>query len=289
VTPPQQSTVAYWELFGSLERSQLRPAGDDAVVLSNIEHGLETSPAAKGLTVRYVARGCENYRIGGRGYGLKAGQIMIAPHESGADCEVKNVEREGTLGVCTLLRGATNDLDWVYGPLVVGAGCSSIGALMQDSARSLWTSARPKQEVASKLVARLRSELPAIARAMLAQAASMDAAKLSTRFEMVRRAHLAQAYLHSVIERAVDLAEVAAAVGYSQFQLLRAFQHCFGERPASYHRKLRLNLALDEARRRRVPLGSVCDEFGFAGASSFSHAYRRAFGHAPVWSRRDAA
>jgi AraC family transcriptional regulator len=106
---------------------------------------------------------------------------------------------------------------------------------------------------------------------------------------MVRRAHLAQAYLHSVIERAVDLAEVAAAVGYSQFQLLRAFQHCFGERPASYHRKLRLNLALDEARRRRVPLGSVCDEFGFAGASSFSHAYRRAFGHAPVWSRRDAA
>jgi len=34
-----------------------------------------------------------------------------------------------------------------------------------------------------------------------------------------------------------------------------------------------------------VPISAVVDEFGFACASSFSHAYRRAFGHAPVWSK----
>jgi AraC-like DNA-binding protein len=172
---------------------------------------------------------------------------------------------------------------------VLGAGCSSIGGLMKDSAKLLWSSARPKQEVASQLVAKLRTELPVIARTMLAQAASMEAAKPSTRFEMVRRAHLAQAYLHAVTHRSLDLAEVASAVGYSQFKLLRAFQHCFGETPATYHRKLRLDLALAETRRRGVPIGAVCDEFGFGCASSFSHAYRRAFGRAPVWSRREAA
>lgn len=289
MTPPDESTVAYWELHGGLERFGPRPPGHDVVVLSNIEQGQETSPAANGLSIRYVGRGRENYGIAGRWYGLEAGQIMIAPHEGGADCEVRNVERDGTLGVCTLLRGATDDLDWVYGPLVLGAGCSSIGGLMKDSAKSLWSSARPKQEVASQLVAKLRTELPVIARTMLAQAASMEAAKPSTRFEMVRRAHLAQAYLHAVTHRSLDLAEVASAVGYSQFKLLRAFRHCFGETPATYHRKLRLDLALAETRRRGVPIGAVCDEFGFGCASSFSHAYRRAFGRAPVWSRREAA
>jgi transcriptional regulator GlxA family with amidase domain len=34
-----------------------------------------------------------------------------------------------------------------------------------------------------------------------------------------------------------------------------------------------------------MPLSSVADEFGFAGISSFSHAYKRAFGHPPRRTR----
>ena len=282
MTPSQDSPVAYWEMLGSLERSELRPASHDVVVLSNIVHGVESSPAANGLSVRYVARGCENYRIGGRSYRLEAGQVMIAPHEDGADCEVRKVERSGTLGLCTLLRGASDELDWIYGPLVVGADCTSIGALMRDSTRALWTAGKPKSELARQLIVGLRSEVPNVAQAILKHAAAVQGAKPSTRFDMVRRAHLAQAYLHAVIDRPVELTEIATAVGYSPFQLLRAFQHCFGDTPAGYHRKLRLNCALDEAARRGVPVGAVSDEFGFAGPSSFSHAYRRAFGHAPM-------
>jgi AraC-like DNA-binding protein len=271
-------------LIGGLERPESRPAGHDVVVLSNIEHGVESSPAANGLTVRYVARGCENYRIGGRGYRLEAGQVMIAPHEDGAECEVRKVERTGTLGLCTLLRGASHELNWVYGPLVVSADCTSIGALMQKSTRTLWTGGKAKTDLAERLIADLRLEVPNVAQAILRRAAAVQGAKPSTRFEMVRRAHLAQAYLHSVTDRAVELPDVAAAVGYSPFQLLRAFQSCFDETPASYHRKLRLKLALDEASRREVPIAAVCDEFGFAGASSFSHAYRRAFGRPAIRS-----
>ena len=81
------------------------------------------------------------------------------------------------------------------------------------------------------------------------------------------------------------LGELAAAVGASPFRLLTAFQKCFGDTPASYHRKLRLTLALDEAKRRGQPISTIADEFGFAGASSFSHAYRRSFGHSPLWRK----
>jgi len=279
--------VAYWEIHGRLEHGEPRPPGRDVVVLSNIQQGAETSPGADGVSVRYVARGCENYRIGGRGYRLEAGQVMIAPHKHGAECEVRRVDRAGTLGVCTLIRGASTELDWVYGPLVLSAECSALGLLMHDGAKALWTGRSAKKELAQRLIAGLRSRLPDVMQGVVSQVAAVDGAKAATRFEMVRRANVAQAYLHSTVDHAVDLQELAAAVGVSPFRLLAGFQQCFGETPASYHRKLRLRLVLQEAKRRDMPISAVAEQFGFASASSFSHAYRRAFGRAPVWSRNE--
>lgn len=210
---------------------------------------------------------------------------MIAPQEDGADCEIRNVERAGTLGLSTLIHGATADLDWVFGPLVLGRECTSIGPLLHACTERLWRGGVLKDELASGLVRDLRSHLPNVVSSILTQAGAVTGAKPSTRFEMVRRATLAQSYLHSVTSRPVQLNELSRAVGASPYRLLTGFQQCFGETPASYHRKLRLRLVLDEAGRRGVPIEAVCDEFGFAGASSFSHAYRRAFGRSPVWTK----
>jgi AraC-like DNA-binding protein len=288
-----QPDVAYRELYGRLEAGSGGAAAasavlaSDAVVFSNIEQGSAASAPVPGLSVRYVARGCENYRIGGRGYRIEEGQVMIAPHDEGAECEIRRDGTAGTLGLCTLVRGATDELQWVFGPLLLGTGCSPLGPMLHDTARALRNPSPAKNAVARQLVARLRSELPNVAQSFVAQAAAVEGTKASTRFEMVRRANLAQAYLHSTTDHAVDLDELATAVGASPFRLLTSFQKCFGDTPASYHRKLRLTLALEEARRRGIPISTVADEFGFAGASSFSHAYRRSFGHAPVWRKSE--
>lgn len=280
-----ESDVGYWEIYGGFEPAPRKPLSGDIVVLSNIAHGSAESPPATGLCVRLVARGCENYRIGGRGYRVEAGQIMIAPHDDGADCEIRKVDAAGTLGLCTLIRRASDEMEWAFGPLILGASCSPVGPMLRRTAEALWKGARPKDQLAKQLIGGLRGELPNVATSVLTQAAAVEGTKASTRFEMVRRANLAQAHLHSFIDRAIRLDELAGAVGISPFRLLTAFQQCFGETPASYHRKLRLNLALAEAQRRRVPVSMIVDEFGFASASSFSHAYRRAFGHSPVWAK----
>ena len=286
-----QPEVAYREMYGRLEPGAGGAAAasavlaSDAVVFSNIEQGSAASAPVAGLSIRYVARGCENYRIGGRGYRIEEGQVMIAPHDQGAECEIRRDGTAGTLGLCTLVRGATEELEWVFGPLLLGSGCSALGPMLRDTAKALRNPSGAKNEVARQLVARLRSELPNVAQSFVTQAASVQGAKASTRFEMVRRANLAQAYLHSTTDHAVDLDELAAAVGASPFRLLTSFQKCFGDTPAAYPRKLRLTLALEEARRRGLPISTIADEFGFAGASSFSHAYRRSFGHAPVWRK----
>ena len=288
---PVDPDVTYRELYGRLEPGALSAAGtatalgSHAVVLSNFEQGSAASGGARGLCIRYVARGCENYRIGGRGYRVEAGQLMIAPQEHGAECEIRRVEGAGTLGMCTLMRDGTDELDWAFGPMVLGGSCNRVGSMLRKTAERLWKGSAAKNQLARQLVAGLRDELPIVVDSLLAQTAAVDGSKPGTRFEMVRRANLAQTYLHSVTDRAIDLNELAAVVGASPFRLLTGFQRCFGDTPASYHRKLRLGLVLEEAKRRGAAIGAVCDEFGFADASSFSHAYRRAFGKAPVWAK----
>ena len=273
-------SVAYYEMRGALEPRVGPAMSGDALVLSNIEKGSAIAQPRKGLCIRYVGRGREDYRIGGRSHRLDAGHIMISTCELAAEVEVRKGDPSGTFGLCALLVGEDEELPWVFGPLVAGVDCTAIGATMKASAGSFRTS-QQRHELAAQLIAALRERMPALTRTILAQAANIDAAKPATRYEMVRRVALAQACLHATLDRAVDLDELGRAVGTSPFQLLRGFQHCLGETPASYHRKLRLERALEEARRRRVTISQVADDFGFAGVSSFSHAYRRAFGHSP--------
>lgn len=94
--------------------------------------------------------------------------------------------------------------------------------------------------------------------------------------------NLARAYLHQVTNRAVPLDELARETAVSPFQLLRTFRDCFGETPASYHRRVRLSLARELAEEKGLSYAFVADRFGFAGGASFSHAYRRTFGKSPV-------
>ena len=273
-------SVAYYEMRGALEPRVGPAITGDALVLSNIDRGSAVAQQRKGLCIRYVGRGREDYRIGGRAYRLDAGHVMVSTCDLATEVEVRKTDPSGTFGLCALLAEEGEELPWVVGPLVASVDCTEIGAAMHACAGSFRTS-RQRHELAARLIAILRERMPALTQTILAQAASIAAAKPATRYEMVRRVALAQACLHATLDRAVDLDELGRAVGTSPFQLLRGFQHCLGETPASYHRKLRLERALEEARRRRVTISQIADDFGFAGVSSFSHAYRRAFGHSP--------
>jgi AraC-like DNA-binding protein len=285
-----QARVTYVEYHGWLEPTgQHRPDSGDIVVFSNIERASAMSPARPGLCIRYVGRGAEGYRIDDRGLRVREGEIMIAPQTNGAEIDVRPGERQGTLGLCVLIapEPEAEQLPWMFGPLVLNSACTPLGRIMEQQVKLFSDPTKRKQEEAAILSRELRAALPGVTKAVVDQAAAMDAAKPATRFELVRRASLAQSYLHSVVDRPVSLEEVAVAVGASPFQLLRAFQKCFGDSPAAYHRQLRLNRVVEEAQRRDISLATAAQLFGFADGSSFSHCYKRTFGRSPVWSKVD--
>lgn len=277
--------VSFVELCGPLENGgPARPPGN-AVILSSIERGTGARPPAAGLAVRYVARGFEDYRVGGRGVHLAEGQIMIASQTEPTEVEIRNRSDRGIRGLCVLLEADDEESPWEFGPLVASAECGSVGGLMERYARMLDVPTAAKRALAGTLIAQLRSEIPSLKMSVLDQASSIEAEKPATRFEMVRLATLAQSILHSTTDRTIALDELAASVGSSKFALLRGFRNCFGNTPAAYHRRLRLELAVESVKCGKATLSTASQAYGFADVSSFSHAYRRTFGYSPIRSK----
>ena len=84
-----------------------------------------------------------------------------------------------------------------------------------------------------------------------------------------------------------SLRELAAAVSMSPFELCRTFRAQTGETITKYRHTLRLRLALDQLRDRRLDLTALALDLGYSSHSHFTFAFRRAFGITPsAWRAR---
>jgi AraC-like DNA-binding protein len=256
------------------------PAG--RVVLSTLSSGFSemSSPPAMGLA--YVGSGLEIYQLGGRPYPVAAGQFLIVPHGHSGEAEIGRSADGAALGLCISL---PNDFEVrcaaLDQPMVFPAACSILGRTLADTHRHVRRKRSEGKIVARSLLPKLGQDVERLLEDTVRTLEGMDAMKPSTRYEILRRLNTARAYLHDVTDHAVELAELSRIAGMSRFQLLRSFRDAFGAPPAAYHRRWRLQLAKAAVDRRQLSCGEAAQRYGFADGSSFSHAYRRAFGTSP--------
>lgn len=90
------------------------------------------------------------------------------------------------------------------------------------------------------------------------------------------------------LETPVPRAALARRAGLSLRQLERRFRHALGRGVQEHYRRLRLDRARVLLRDSRLPVLEVALSTGFASASQFSRAYRRAFGVSPSTARANA-
>ncbi|MGT0194436.1 GlxA family transcriptional regulator [Burkholderia pyrrocinia] len=104
----------------------------------------------------------------------------------------------------------------------------------------------------------------------------------STRDELIEAVKLMEAN----IEEPLAFAELARLVGLSERQFQRMFRQYLHTSPRDYYRSVRLAHARALLRSGNEFVGHVSVRCGFPSACSFSKAYRREFGHAPIVERR---
>ncbi|MDN7458801.1 GlxA family transcriptional regulator [Burkholderia cenocepacia] len=104
----------------------------------------------------------------------------------------------------------------------------------------------------------------------------------STRDDLVEAVKLMEAN----VEEPLSFPEIARLVGLSARQFQRVFKEYLSMSPRDYYRSIRLRHARALLRRGNDSIGDVSVRCGFPSACTFSKAYRKAFGHAPIVERR---
>jgi AraC-like DNA-binding protein len=256
--------------------SDPRPNGR-RVVLSSFGRG-DLPVDSAGLSIKYVADGEEVYEIDGRRYRLLAGDFIIV--DAGATGRVVLPRREPTIGLCAFLSSPpARPLVPGYGPVLRPPPTGRLAQLLRKA--SLDALKAPGAANAEDLLLLLSAELGALAADTSVRLDSLDAAKPSTRVDLLMRLEKARAHLHDSVDRAVALDELARVAGLSGFHLTRHFAAAYGEPPARYHRRLRLERAAELLRRGEISPTGAAERFGYADLPAFTRAFRSAFGHPP--------
>ena len=87
----------------------------------------------------------------------------------------------------------------------------------------------------------------------------------------------------------LDLDQMAAHVGFSKFHFARAFKEAYGETPANYLTRRRVERAKDLLRSANLTVTEVCMLVGFSSLGSFSSRFSELVGMSPRAFQRAAA
>ena len=84
----------------------------------------------------------------------------------------------------------------------------------------------------------------------------------------------------------LDVPALAAAALCSEAHFIRSFKRAFGDTPARYLQRRRIERAAELLRATELPVTAVCLNVGFTSLGSFSSAFSRAVGESPRAYRR---
>ena len=79
----------------------------------------------------------------------------------------------------------------------------------------------------------------------------------------------------------IDLEQMAAQAGFSKFHFARAFKDAYGETPANYLSRRRVERAKDLLRSANLTVTEVCMLVGFSSLGSFSSRFSEMVGMSP--------
>lgn len=110
---------------------------------------------------------------------------------------------------------------------------------------------------------------------------AIDAKKLSTREDILRRLHLVTDYIYSYYQQDLTLDELSKVGMLSKFHFIRAFRDVFGVAPHKFVNKVRMEKAKDLLVNSRFDVMQVGSAVGIKDSSSFSRMFRKEIGVYP--------
>lgn len=261
------------------EAPRTAPAGGK-VVLSSLPRG-RSMISAPAPSLKLVLDGEETYEVDGRMLCVRPGQYLYL--DAGSDC-VAHL-RQPTRGLCLLLpsspAGTVTGDPLIGRAIVLPTATTALGRIVAHCARRIAGDPALGERLGSELVGHVATGISTPITDMRAAMERLRTSKPATRRAIYQKLEQARAHLYENVSRPIELPELAALAGVSQYHFARYFTRAFGQSPIAYHRALRLDHAAWLLRQGETCLHRVAEVTGYSDHVALTHAFTRRFGKPP--------
>lgn len=247
----------------------------------------------KGLSLKYVLKGEERYTLNGSVIRLRAGEYFLV--NSAVEASVRVDSQQVVEGLCIDLDDdMLKSLGEVFG-YRDGRQLSSRSDMLLHKRLGAYTEADEALGRAAKIALEggsssmddlrdlffsLGSHALNVQQDAEQRMSGLNVLRTDTSHHLMRQLLEAKDYLSIPSNGAISIADVASAVGLSEFHFIRLFKQAFGITPYKYGVLCRLRWAGQMLQAGRLPT-EVAFEAGFQDVSSFSRAFVHQFGMPP--------
>ena len=255
-----------------------------------------------GLSLKYVVRGAERYKIGHQWHRITDGQFLLVNERQQFQCRVESsqvveglciypdpatvyeVAHARRSGHSALLDQGSEPhkpeqvffFEKIYGLQENAAGKfleEMIPLLRDETCRS----AMDSKLFFLSLSERLAESLDEVD--LLLQ--RLDHERKATRDEIYRRVSMARQYIDAHYLQELSLEHLASVSAFSKYHFLRCFKQVYGMAPYQYVLHLRLTAAMRLLRLGRMSLTEIAEHTGFGDRRALNKAFRKAYGINP--------
>ncbi|PRY14344.1 AraC-like DNA-binding protein [Pontibacter ummariensis] len=271
---------------------------DENRIMSSFFTSLEGEIRPKGLGIKYVAQGQENYLLQDKRYHVSEGRYFLV-NESAPSLDVA-IPGVPTWSVCVdvdvklvnevLLQWLQpNEPDnyhqvsrYLLTPELFVREAEA-GQQLQALLASLISAgtsqglARPPIEWIFELITLLVQDN----RALIGSYYRLRASRLSTRKELFRRLLLGKEMLDDSLFSGTTIKQVAESCCLSEFRFYRLFKQCFGDSPYQYLTRRRIASSL-ELKKQGLSWSEIAYALNFTDLAAFSNSFKKLKGVAPT-------
>jgi len=266
-------------------------------IMSSCLTTLEDEIKPKGLGLKFVTQGQENYWLQGKHFNVANGKYLLVNETLPTlDITIKNAQ---TCGVCididvTLVNELL--LQTIYPNDLDNYSNTSQYLLTPELFVNEALAEKPMQELLSHIISSSASQTfdrPAIEliyelttmvvndnQQTIKSYFNLETAKSSTRKELFKRLLTGKQVLDDSLFSDLTIKQVAEICCLSEFRFYRLFKQCFGDSPYNYLYKKRIDKSL-ELRKNGLAWVDIAAQLNFTDLAAFSKSFKKIKGIAP--------
>lgn len=246
----------------------------------------------KGIALKYVQEGYENYWVNEQNIQVSKGQFILVPNGQSYEVSAQSKSQQ-VHGLCIDLNPIKlgMDLDKIYSNALLcnlPFECSNFSSLSKelDHIRSNRNYLGNVEQKA--ILKTLHKRLDQFANELteLADRLSIQTEKITTQRSILVKLFYAKNFVYQCFNQKIKLEQLAQYTGISKYHFLRLFKLCFEQSPLELQEQLRMQYALESMQNPKLNFSHLAYNLGYPDLASFSKKFKKKYGLSPSKYRK---